>query len=277
MGMLVYIPVIAGLAYVYVLVSPWAVVLFIGPAVAAQRFFILYRAQTNTASELARAIDKLERVNLSFATALVTALDARDHYTAGHSATVAVYARDIAKATLTFSEDERIAHLCGLLHDIGKIGVPTGVLEKQGPLSRDERSTIEMHAEVGAAILHRVEGYQEIALAVRHHHERFDGLGYPDRLQGSYIPLLSRIVSVADSYSAMVSERPYRVALTSEDAIARLLADSGSQFDPAIVEVFLGILNAADDTYAYGTHRDFAIEVAESLFTPITPAFAFSG
>jgi putative nucleotidyltransferase with HDIG domain len=179
LSMIIYVPVVTGLLYVYVSLSSWAVVLFIGPAVAAQRYFVLYRSQRETAIELTKAIKQLERVNLSFATALVTALDARDHYTAGHSATVAVYAKDIANAMGLEEEDQEKAHICGLLHDIGKIGVPTGVLEKKGPLNEGERKAIEGHTDVGASILSRIAGYEEIAVAVRHHHERFDGSGYP--------------------------------------------------------------------------------------------------
>jgi putative nucleotidyltransferase with HDIG domain len=260
-GLLVYIPVIAGLAYTYKHVSPWAVVLFVGPAIAAQRFFVLYREQMRMAAELTTAIEKLERVNLSFATALVTALDARDHYTAGHSAAVAVYTRDIAKRIELSEEETNRAHLCGLLHDIGKIGVPTGVLEKSGPLKRDERLAIETHAETGSSILGRIEGYEEIALAVRHHHERYDGFGYPSGLQGDEIPIIARLVSVADAYSAMTSERPYRLALASSEARKRIEREAGKQFDPNVVEAFITVLGQASEAYISGTDSDFEIEI----------------
>ncbi|MGD0166779.1 MAG: HD-GYP domain-containing protein [Gaiellaceae bacterium] len=260
-GLLVYIPVIAGLAYIYELVSPWAVVLFIGPAIAAQRFFVLYREQMRTATELTVAIEKLERVNLSFATALVAALDARDHYTAGHSAAVAVYTRDIAKRIELSEEETNRAHLCGLLHDIGKIGVPTGVLEKSGPLKRDERLAIETHAETGASILERIEGYEEIARAVRHHHERYDGFGYPHGLQGEEIPIIARLVAVADAYSAMTSERPYRRALVSSEARKRIEREAGKQFDPNVVKAFITVLGQASEAYVSGTDSDFEIEI----------------
>ncbi len=262
-GLLVYVPVIAGLAYVYDTVSPWAVVLFIGPAIAAQRFFVLYRDQKNTATELNKAIDRLERVNLSFATALVTALDARDHYTAGHSATVAVYARDIAKQLGLPEDTQKRAHLCALLHDIGKIGVPTGVLEKEGPLKRVERQAIENHAEVGATILGRIEGYEEIATAVRHHHERFDGAGYPSRQSGEDIHVLSRLVAVADAYSAMTSHRPYRTAMFGDEARERLERGAGSQFDPQVVKAFIDVLERESESYATGSDRDFEAEISK--------------
>jgi putative nucleotidyltransferase with HDIG domain len=276
-GMVVYTPVIAGLVYVYVSLSPWAVVLFIGPAITAQRYFVLYRNQRDTTEELGRAVARLERVNLSLATALVTALDARDHYTAGHSATVAVYARDIAAKCGFPNTDRDKAHLCGLLHDIGKIGVPVGVLEKKGSLDKDERASIESHAEVGASILGRIEGYEEIAIAVRHHHERYEGGGYPDRIGGDDIPLMARIVAVADAYSAMTSERPYRVALSGRDARERIEQEAGKQFDPRIVEAFIAVLEQAGEAYASGTHSDFESELAELTALASAPSLTASG
>ena len=262
-SVLLYSPIIAVLVYAYLEAPRWTLILFVAPAFATQRLFILYREQTNTAKSLSEAIERLERVNLSFATALVTALDARDHYTAGHSAAVAVYARDIALQAGLSEREQRIAHLCGLLHDIGKIGVPTGVLEKRGPLVKDERSAIEAHAEVGASILERIEGYEEIAFAVRHHHERFDGFGYPDGLRGEDTSILARVVAVADAYSAMTSERPYRVALTKEEAWRRIEEDAGKQFDPKVVEAFACVLENASEAYVSGTDRDFEIEAGE--------------
>lgn len=265
-GMLVYVPVIAGLAYVYQLASFWAVVLFVGPAIAAQRYFVLFREQTQLARDLFATVSQLERVNLSFATALITALDARDHYTAGHSAAVGVYARDVARRIHLTEEEIRSAHLCGLLHDIGKIGVPTEVLEKKGPLVASERSIIESHSEVGASILGRVEGYEEIALAVLHHHERYDGGGYPEGIGGDRIPILARVVAVADAYSAMTSERPYRVALSGGDARKRLEAGASKQFDPMIVEAFVDLLLQGNEVYTPGMIIDFEIEMAEIAF-----------
>ena len=273
-GMVVYVPVIAGLAYAYARVSPWSAVIFIGPAIAAQRYFVLYREQAHATNELASAVAKLSRVNLSFATALVTALDARDHYTAGHSAAVAIYSRDIAiQDGLPKGEQEK-AHLCGLLHDIGKIGVPVGVLEKRGSLTTGERSVVQSHAEVGASILDRIEGYEEIATAVRYHHERYEGGGYPDRIRGDEIPLMARIVAVADAYSAMTSERPYRIALSGDEARERIEQEAGKQFDPQVVRAFLAVLEDAGEAYASGTHSDFESELAELVALESAPSFA---
>ncbi len=184
------------------------------PAFAAQRFYRLYQEEREATQRLESANEQLERANLSFATALVATLDARDRYTAGHSA-VAIYAKDIA-ARMGLSEyEQRLAHLAGLVHDIGKIGLPPGLLEKPGALTLEERRQMEQHSVIGERILSKVEDYAEIAAIVRHHHERVDGHGYPDRAVGESIPLLSRIIAVADAYNAMTSDRPYRDAMPS--------------------------------------------------------------
>ena len=209
----VYIPMTALLVYACREVSTWSVVLFLFPAFAAQKFFLLYQKQRATSEELTAAIERQERANLSFATALVATLDARDRYTAGHSAAVAIYARDIAERLGLSESDQRLAHLAGLVHDIGKVGLPAGLLEKPGPLTADQRLQMEEHPVIGERILAQVEGYCQVAEIVRHHHERVDGAGYPDRLRGDSIPLLARILAVADAYNAMTSRRPYREAM----------------------------------------------------------------
>jgi putative nucleotidyltransferase with HDIG domain len=248
-----YVPVIAILAAAYKEVSAWTLPLFFVPAVAAQRLFALYREQTELADELRSANARLERAGLSFAGALVATLDARDRYTAGHSAAVAVYARDIA-TRLGLPEDERqLAHLCGLVHDIGKIGLPPGLLEKPGPLTLDERRQMEEHAAVGERILSKVENYADIARVVRHHHERVDGNGYPDNLVGDEIPLISRILSVADAYDAMTSDRPYRDAMPSRVARLRLAQAVETQFDTSVVAAFEAILASSDEAYREGS------------------------
>src|SRR5262249_55496349 len=120
------------------------------------------------------------------------------------------------------AEDQALAHLCGLVHDVGKIGLPAGLLEKPGALTLEERRLMEKHSEIGERILAKVEDYAEIASIVRHHHERVDGHGYPDGMEGEQIPLISRILAVADAYDAMTSDRPYRDAMPSRVARMRL-------------------------------------------------------
>ena len=244
-----YTPVLAVLVYSYKTISPLTVVFFVIPAFAAQRLFILYRQQRDTAEELAQANWRLENANLSFATALVATLDARDRYTAGHSTAVAAYAYDIATRLGLTPEERQRAHLCGLVHDIGKVGLPPGLLEKPGSLTFEERRQMETHAAIGQKILLKVDDYAEIAAIVRHHHERVDGRGYPDGLRGNEIPLLSRIIAVADAYDAMTSDRPYRDAMPSRVARIRLAQAVETQFDTMVVAAFETILASLHDDH----------------------------
>jgi putative nucleotidyltransferase with HDIG domain len=255
-----YTPVILLLVYAYQQFSVWVLILFLAPALAAHRLHALYREQRETTEQLWEANARLERASLSFATALVAALDARDQYTAGHSAAVAIYARDIAERLGLSEEDQQLVHLCGLVHDIGKVGLPAGLLEKPGALTLEERRKMEEHSVIGERILAKVDNYAEIARIVRHHHERIDGNGYPDRLFDEEIPLLSRIIAVADAYNAMTSGRPYREAMPSRVARFRLAQAAGTQFDTTVVAAFEAILAGAGETYLSGARPDFALE-----------------
>ena len=244
-----YAPVVAGLGIAYVEFSPWVLPLFLAPTLAAQRLFALYQEQRRLADDLTAVNVRLEDANLSFATALVATLDARDRYTAGHSAAVAIYAEDIASRMDLTDDEQRLAHLCGLVHDIGKIGLPAGLLEKPGALTLEERREMQGHSEIGERILANVATYAEIASIVRHHHERVDGGGYPDGLSVDEIPLLSRIIAVADAYNAMTSDRPYRDAMRSQVARLRLAQAVESQFDTSVVAAFEAILASTDESY----------------------------
>lgn len=255
-----YAPVIGVLIYSYRELSPWTVLLFFVPAIAAQRLLLLYHEQRELASNLAEVNERLEKAGLSFASALVAALDARDRYTAGHSAAVAVYARDIARRLGLSEEDQQLVHLAGLVHDIGKVGLPAGLLEKPGPLTLEERRIMEEHSAIGERILSEVEDYATIARIVRHHHERMDGNGYPDGLSGEEVPLISRIIAVADAYNAMTSGRPYRDAMPSRVARLRLAQAVDSQFDTAVVAAFEAILTSASVSYLSGASADFSME-----------------
>jgi HD domain len=256
-----YSSAVAVLVFSYRHVSPWTLPLFFVPALAAQRWFLLYQEQRRLASDLQAANAQLTAANLSFAKGLIATLDARDTYTAGHSAAVAIYARDIA-ARMALGDDQRdLSHLCGLVHDIGKIGLPAGLLEKPGALTLDERREMQRHSEIGERILANVDSYAEIAGVVRHHHERVDGQGYPDGLSGDEIPLLSRIIAVADAYNAMTSDRPYRDAMPSRVARLRLAQAVETQFDTSVVAAFEAILASATEDYRIGQGEEFAIRV----------------
>ena len=258
-----YAPLVAVLAFAYTDVSPWTLPLFFGPALAAQQLFGLFQQERELAQGLAEANVRLERANISFATALVTTLDARDRYTAGHSAAVAIYARDIAHRLELSDERQRLAHLCGLVHDIGKIGLPPGLLEKPGALTLEERRRMQEHSAIGERILAKVEDYAEIAKIVRHHHERIDGMGYPDGIAGDEIPLISKIISVADAYNAMTSDRPYRDAMPSRVARMRLAQGVEGQFDTTIVAAFEAVLAGAGEDYRTATRSDFTLDAQD--------------
>jgi len=274
------VPLVALLAYSYETISPWSVVLFAIPAFAAHRLLLLYRQQIDTAEALGHANARLAGANVSFATALVATLDARDRYTAGHSAAVAIYASDIAKRLELSDREQELVHLCGLVHDIGKIGLPPGLLEKPGSLNLEERRVMEQHSTIGERILRNVADYSEIAEIVRHHHERVDGNGYPDGLLGDEIPLLARIIAVADAYNAMTSDRPYRDAMPSRVARLRLAQAVESQFDTAVVAAFEAVLTGADEAYRMGARDDFVFEgvgTIESDSVPEITSVALAG
>jgi putative nucleotidyltransferase with HDIG domain len=244
-----YGPVVAILAIAYRDLSPWTLPLFFAPALAAQRTFLMYQEQRRLATDLQVVNDQLTAANLSFAKGLIATLDARDRYTAGHSAAVAIYAADISERMGLDPAQRDLAYLCGLVHDIGKIGLPAGLLEKPGALTLEERREMQRHSEIGEKILANVDTYSEIAEIVRHHHERIDGQGYPDGLAGTDIPLLSRIIAVADAYNAMTSDRPYRDAMPSRVARLRMAQAVETQFDTAAVAAFEAILASADEEY----------------------------
>jgi putative nucleotidyltransferase with HDIG domain len=254
-----YGPIVAGLVIAYSSVSPWTAPLFFVPALAAQRLYQLYHAQRQLADELVAANDALARANLSFAGGLIATLDARDRYTAGHSAAVAIYSRDIARRMGLSEAVQEQAYLCGLVHDIGKIGLAAGLLEKPGALTLDERRQMQEHSAIGERILRQVDSYSDIATIVRHHHERMDGEGYPDGLCGDEIPQLSRVIAVADAYNAMTSDRPYRDAMPSRVARLRLAQAVESQFDTGVVAAFEAILASAEESYRLGRDQSFLV------------------
>src|SRR5579872_1718943 len=152
------------------------------------------------------------------------------------------------------------AHLSGLVHDIGKIGLAAGVLEKPGALTLEERREMQRHSEIGERILANVDTYTEIASIVRHHHERVDGGGYPDGLAGEDIPQISRIIAVADAYNAMTSNRPYRDAMPSRVARLRLAQAVESQFDTSVVAAFEALLAGSDESYRLATSPEFTFD-----------------
>jgi len=188
----------------------------------------------------------LEDSHMEAIEALSAAVDAKDHYTRGHSDAVTRYSLALAeKLGFSGSETENLK-AAALLHDIGKIGTPDSILRKPGPLQMDEWQVIEDHPKVGSEILEKVQQLGSIVPGVRHHHERYDGLGYPAGLSGKSIPLIARIIALADAYDAMVSKRTYRDALPREEALEELRRCAGTQFDPELVDIFIQIIEERD-------------------------------
>jgi putative nucleotidyltransferase with HDIG domain len=197
---------------------------------------------TSQQARLGTYATELEEAYVSTVTVLSAAIDARDPYTLGHSTRVAKLSRKIGEAIgLSHPELEHLA-IASLFHDVGKLKTPDFVLLKDGPLDPQEHREISNHSENGAAILGRAPSLQKYIPAVRHHHEWFNGEGYPDGLRGDDIPLDAAIIAVADAYDAMTSARPYKSALSREEALLELTLFSGRQFNPRLVEVLHQVL-----------------------------------
>jgi len=245
-----YVPLLALLVFTNNTYSLGVALILFVPTLAAQRLLHLYQQEKEATRDLATANSHLRTANVRFVTGLVRLYEESDPYTAGHSRAVATYSRDIAERMGLSDDEVELVHLCGLLHDIGKIRLPK-IVEKAGPLTLDERRLMEMHPEYGEELLREidVEDHGRIGKIVRHHHERIDGQGYPDRLPEGEIPLLSKIISVADAYNAMTSKRAYRDAMPSQVARLRLAQAVGSQFDTTVVAAFEAILATADEDY----------------------------
>jgi putative nucleotidyltransferase with HDIG domain len=169
-------------------------------------------------------------------------VDAKDAYTANHSSRVRNYSKMIAEKIGFSVEMTKQIEYAALMHDIGKIGISENILKRDGALSQEETEVMKSHPIIGYNIIAPMSFLSELAPIVLYHHERYDGSGYPEKLSKDNIPLGARIISIADSYDAMTSDRPYRKALTKEESISELVRKSGTQFDPKIVEIFIEIL-----------------------------------
>lgn len=176
----------------------------------------------------------------------VSAIEAKDAYTAGHSDRVADIALIIAKELNLNDVTCEMIHMAGHLHDIGKIGIPDGILLKGGKLTNAEFDVMKSHSEIGYNILKNNIGLREVAINILYHHERYDGNGYPHKICGKDIPLCARIISVADSFDAMVTRRTYKEKMNINQAIAEIKLNSGKQFDPEIAKVFVNVLTDSE-------------------------------
>lgn len=195
---------------------------------------------------LEQTLRNLRETNVATLMALADAIEARDPYTRQHAMGAAELATRVAKR-LGLPEDQvETVRLAAILHDIGKIAVPDHILHKPGPLTPDERKLIQTHPEVGAHLIAGIPFLREVAIIVRHHHERHDGTGYPARLPGEAIPLGSRIVALVDAHSAITTDRPYRSARSHAAAVEEIQRHSGTQFSPAVVAAFVAEFPGAE-------------------------------
>jgi putative nucleotidyltransferase with HDIG domain len=209
---------------------------------AFRRLQAAYEQSLRYTQDVRRLYGQLQRSICQSLLGLATALEAKDPYTRGHSERVGALAGRLAATLAMPGEDADTIAQAGLLHDIGKIGVPEAVLRKRGPLADDEWEMMRRHPITGAQIVAPFEFFAAGALAIRHHHERCDGSGYPDRLVGAQIPAGARVVAVADVFDALTSERAYRAALTASHALELIVRQAGITLDADVVAALVAVL-----------------------------------
>jgi len=217
------------MALVYTNIGVWGIILFFFPLFLARRSFELYT--------------KMRKVYLDTIRALAAAIDAKDPHTKGHSERVAETSVALAQELNLTDKDIENIEYTALLHDIGKIGIADNILGKNSSLTDKEFDKIKEHPVMGAKIVEPVDFLKNSYEAIYHHHEKYNGAGYPDGLKEKDIPLLSRIIAVADAYDAMGSDRPYRKKLSKDKILKELKDQAGKQFDPEIVKVLISVLD----------------------------------
>jgi putative nucleotidyltransferase with HDIG domain len=251
-----------GIAYLYHRVGIAAIALFAIVLFTFQHLLGQLLVSEQRAKELGRRTRQLASLQVGLLSALLHTLDLRDRMTARHSAAVARYAKEIARAAGFSDDDQDLVHTAGLLHDVGKFVFPDRILKGDSPLTDDDWNIIRMHPYQGARIVSQIEGYGPVGEIILAHHERIDGQGYPRHLKGDEIPALSRMISVADIYDVMTARDSYREPITSFEAIAELKRVAGKQLDAQFVEIFIKVLADKDVKYRHGEDADFDAELA---------------
>lgn len=226
----------------YLWQRPWFVIMVILVFVLCVTFYIYVRFE-----RIRKQKEQIEKLSIEVIKALAGTIDAKDKYTNGHSARVAYYSKMLAAALGETEEQQMEVYYAALLHDIGKIGIPDTIINKPAKLNDEEFEIIKTHPDIGSQILSSISSMENIAIGARGHHERFDGAGYPDSLKGKEIPLISRIICVADAYDAMTSNRSYRKYMPQSEVRREFLEHSGSQFDPEIAQKMIDIIDADVD------------------------------
>lgn len=221
------------IALAYISYGPWAVLLFFGPLLLARYSFKLYIDMRHMYMETIEAFTK--------------AIEAKDSYTSGHASRVGKYAEKLAKAVKLSDYKIDKIKTAALLHDIGKIGIEDGILKKPGKLSKEEYEIIKQHPVIGAQILKDVYFLKDVINIIKYHHERYDGSGYPEGISGDDIPIEAAVLAIADVFDAMTSDRPYRKALTREQALNEIESNAGTQFHPELAEAFVGLMRKEDE------------------------------
>jgi putative nucleotidyltransferase with HDIG domain len=252
--------------------SPLTVVFTLAPIVLIYQVFTLPKVQDEALKalqgmnqELAQANRSISRLNAELFQALAKVFDMRDPYVGGHAAQVATYAVAIATELGLPSERIELVRQSAYLHDIGKLAIPEAILHKPAKLTQTEYEFIKKHADIGADLVASTEGLKHLAPFIRHHHERWDGKGYPFGLAGEDIPLEARILNVCDSVETMASDRPYRRSMSTHEIIDEVRHCAGGQFDPAIVEVFISLVKKLGDSFVVNSARSVTQQYAASI------------
>jgi putative nucleotidyltransferase with HDIG domain len=231
-----------GLAMAYEFFGVLGLAVFMLPVISTGYSFRLYvnhtRVYVNRLEEMNQTLDE---TNTGLLETLGAIIDADDVYTYGHSNQISIYAGAIAEKMKLSAAERAIVAKAALIHDIGKIGVADSIISKPGRLTAGEYDLMKRHTVIGAEIVGRMKGLQNLVPVVRHHHERWDGAGYPDRLAGTAIPMGARIVAVADAVEAMCSDRPYRPSRRFPEALEEIRRCSGTQFDPDVVDALYAV------------------------------------
>jgi putative nucleotidyltransferase with HDIG domain len=251
-----------GVAYLYIEVGLATVALFAIVLVTFQYLIGALLLSQQRADELELRAKQLAGFQVALLGALLRTLDLRDRMTARHSAAVARYSREIAAAAGLSEADQELVHTAGLLHDIGKFVLPDRILKGDVELTEHDWEEIKQHPYEGARIVSQIDGYQPVGDIVLAHHERVDGLGYPRGLQGEEIPVLARIIAVADTYDVLTARDSYREPVSSYEAIAELRRVSGSQLEARLVEILTEVLAGKGFSYRHGEDADFEAELA---------------